>query len=239
MRSGIFATIKLVQMKFVVLEGLDGSGKSTQIKLLRDYLNKENIKHEYLHFPRMDSPVYGDLIARFLRGEMGANNSVDPYLVALLYAGDRNDASKMIKSWLEKDCFVLVDRYVISNIAFQCAKLTPDEEKQKLNDWILQLEYEYFGIPVPDLNLFLDVPFEFTRTQLTAEREGVDRSYLQGTRDIHEEDLSFQKRVREVYMTLGSKQKNFSVVDCCSKAGQVLAPEEIFKKIVERIFFIK
>jgi dTMP kinase len=223
-------------MKFVVLEGLDGSGKSTQIKLLREYLEKESIRYEYLHFPRLDAPVYGELIARFLRGEMGANNSVDPYLVALIYAGDRNDAGSMIRSWLEKDYFVLVDRYVISNIAFQCAKLKSPEEKLKLNDWIIQLEYEYFRIPVPDLNIFLDVPFEFTRAQLSAEREGADRSYLQGTRDIHEDDLDFQKRVREVYLSLGTKQKNFSVIECGSGDGQIMAPQQIFNKIIQKIF---
>ena len=223
-------------MKFVVLEGLDGSGKSTQIKLLREYLNNEGIKQEYLHFPRMESPVYGDLIARFLRGELGSNNSVDPYLVALIYAGDRNDASAMIRSWLEKDYFVLVDRYVISNIAFQCAKLKSPEEKQKLNDWILHLEYEYFKIPVPDLNIFLDVPFEFTKAQLSSEREGDDRSYLLGAKDIHEDDLDFQQKVKQVYLEYGSKQKNFSLVNCSSGDGKVLAPQLIFEKIVNQIF---
>jgi dTMP kinase len=228
--------LKKDYMKFVVLEGLDGSGKSTQIKLLRDYLNKEKIKHEYLHFPRMDAPVYGELIARFLRGEMGAINTVDPYLVALIYAGDRNDAGQKLKKWLEEDYFVLVDRYVISNIAFQCAKLKTHEEKQKLNDWILHLEYEYFGIPVPDLNLFLDVPFEFTQVQLSSERGGTDRSYLQGTRDIHEDDLDFQKRVREVYLSFGAMQKNFSVIDCGAADGRVLSPTQIFEKILRKIF---
>jgi dTMP kinase len=223
-------------MKFVVLEGLDGSGKSTQIKLLREYLNKEKIKHEYLHFPRMDAPVYGDLIARFLRGEMGAINKVDPYLVALIYAGDRNDAAPIIKNWLNQDFFVLADRYVISNIAFQCAKLKEPDERQKLNDWILQLEYEYFRIPVPDLNIFLDVPFEFTQTQLSSGREGSDRSYLQGTRDIHEDDLDFQKRVREAYLSLGARQKNFSVIECGSEDGRVLSPQKIFEKILQKIF---
>ncbi len=223
-------------MKFVVLEGLDGSGKSTQINLLRDYLSREKIKHEYLHFPRMDAPVYGDLIARFLRGEMGDINTVDPYLVALIYAGDRNDAGSRIKKWIENKTFVLVDRYVISNIAFQCAKLAGQEERQKLNDWIIQLEYDYYRIPVPDLNIFLDVPFEFTKTQLSSERGGADRSYLQGTRDIHEDDLAFQKKVREVYLSLGAKQENFSVINCGTASGQVLTPIRIFDQIIERIF---
>ena len=223
-------------MKFVVLEGLDGSGKSTQIKLLREYLKNENIKHEYLHFPRMDSPVYGELIARFLRGEMGGNKTVDPYLVALIYAGDRNDANSIIKTWLSQDYFVLVDRYVISNIAFQCAKLKIREDMQKLNDWILNLEYQYFKIPIPDLNIFLDVPFEFTRAQLSTEREGNDRSYLLGTRDIHEDDLDFQKKVREMYLSFGRKQQNFSIVDCSSDNSLVLPPQKIFEKIIEKIF---
>ncbi len=223
-------------MKFVVLEGLDGSGKSTQIKLLREYLVRKEIKHEYLHFPRMDAPVYGELIARFLRGEMGAINTVDPYLVALIYAGDRYDASALIKSWLEKDIFVLVDRYVISNIAFQCAKLSGIENKEKLSDWILQLEYEYFKIPVPDLNLFLDVPFEFTQAQLSAGRTGSDRDYLLGNKDIHEDDLEFQKRVREVYLRLGARQKNFTAINCSTGDGKVLPPGDIFDKIIDKIF---
>jgi dTMP kinase len=225
-------------MKFVVLEGLDGSGKSTQIKLLREYLEKNKIRYEYLHFPRMEKPPYGDLIARFLRGEMGANTSVDPYLIALIYAGDRMDAAPLIKKWLKDDCFVLVDRYVISNIAFQCAKLDGESDRVKLNDWIIDLEYNYNSIPVPDLNIFLDVPFEFTVSQLSAERAGDDRSYLLGTRDIHEDDLEFQKKVREVYITLGASQKNFSLINCGGSSGKVLSPQEIFEKIKERIFKI-
>jgi len=222
-------------MRFVVLEGLDGSGKSTQVKLLREYLENNKVKHRYLHFPRMDAPVYGELIARFLRGEMGPNNSVDPYLVALIYAGDRMDAGNLIRNWLKEDYFVLVDRYVISNIAFQCAKLSEPEEKQKLYEWIIKLEYEYFKIPVPDLNIFLDVPFEFTRKQLTKQRKGEERDYLRGARDIHEEDLGFQNKVRDVYLSFGPKQKNFSVINCSSKTGDVLSPSEIFSGIIQKL----
>ncbi|MEA3479943.1 MAG: thymidylate kinase, partial [Bacteroidota bacterium] len=93
------------------------------MKLLREHLEKSAVPYKYLHFPRLEVGVYGDLIARFLRGEMGANDQVDPYLVALIFAGDRTDASTQIRQWMDEGKLVIVDRYVYSNIAFQCAKL--------------------------------------------------------------------------------------------------------------------
>ena len=219
-------------MKFIVIEGLDGSGKSTQLNLLKSYLEKNNINYKYLHFPRTDSRIYGDLIARFLRGELGDINTVNPYLIALIYAGDRNDAKEIINQWIEDEFLVIVDRYVYSNIAFQCAKLNKNEEINKLSDWILDLEYNYFKIPKPDLNIFLNVPFEFTKKNLEKQRSGDDRDYLNGKEDIHEKDINFQDRVRNVYLQQAGKDKNLKIIDCADENGNMPESGTIFNKII-------
>lgn len=220
---------------FIVLEGLDGAGKSTQIKKLREMFAERGIESEYVHFPRFDAPIYGDLIARFLRGELGGVDQVDPYIVALLYAGDRADMAPQIRKWQEEGKVVIVDRYVYSNIGYQCAKIADKEARLRLNDWILNLEYEVNKIPRPDVSLFLDVPFAFTEKRLTEQREGDDRSYLNGATDIHEQSLSLQQRVREVYIESSERDSELVVVDCSNKEGAMALPDEIFSRIEKQI----
>ncbi|MBR5594987.1 MAG: dTMP kinase [Alistipes sp.] len=220
---------------FIVLEGLDGAGKSTQITKLRDMFRAKGVESEYLHFPRFDAPVYGELIARFLRGDLGSVESVNPYLVALLYAGDRADAASTIRKWLSDGKVVIVDRYVYSNIGYQCAKIADSAERNTLREWILHTEFEEFGIPKPDLSLFLDVPFAFTERKLTEVREGEDREYLQGGKDIHEASLDLQRRVREVYLESASLNEDLKVVNCSTEEGGMASPETIFERIMERV----
>jgi dTMP kinase len=221
------------KMKLFVIEGVDGAGKSTQIKLLRDFFSKKGYNCEYLHFPRTKAPYFGELIARFLRGEFGSLNDVDPYLVAMLYAGDRKDASDMITDWLKEGKIVLLDRYTYSNIAYQCAKLQDIPAQDELMRWILSLEFNHFAIPQPDLNIFLDVPFAFTEKKLSNARTGDDRTYLNGTRDIHEESLVFQKKVRDIYLKVAKSDDRLAVVDCSNRNGVMMAPDKIFDLILK------
>ncbi len=216
---------------FIVLEGLDGAGKSTQIKMLGEWFLARGVESEYLHFPRFDAPVYGDLVARFLRGEFGSAAEVNPYLVALLYAGDRADAAKMVQGWIDAGKVVIADRYVYSNIGYQCAKIEDEAERAKLRQWIFDLEFEYNKIPRPDLSLFLDVPFAFTERKLTEQREGDDRNYLNGGKDIHEASLTLQQAVRRVYLETAAVDESLQVVDCSDAEGGMASPEEIFRRI--------
>lgn len=215
----------------VVLEGLDGAGKSTQVKKLREYLECVFGSLEYIHFPRYDAPVYGELISRFLRGDFGSNETVHPQLVALLFAEDRHGAAPDMKRVLAGGGTVLLDRYVYSNIAYQCAKLKDSEEAADLREWIINTEYGDFDLPRPDLNIFLDVPIGFVESKLKSQRGGADREYLGGGQDIHEADIEFQKNVRDIYRRQCEIDPKFIRIDCSDENGKMLPPGAIFEKV--------
>lgn len=215
----------------IVVEGLDGAGKSTQVKMLKKYLEQKTVKLEYIHFPRYDAPVYGEMISRFLRGDFGSNSAVHPALVALLFAEDRHGAAPLIRQALEQSHTVLLDRYVYSNIAYQCAKLPKGKERDDLREWIFNTEYNVFGIPKPDMNIFLDVPISFVENRLKASRMGSDRNYLNGGNDIHEADIEFQNSVREEYVRQTKRDPDFIPLDCADSKGQMLPPDKIFERL--------
>lgn len=218
---------------FIVIEGLDGAGKSTQVAKIKQFLESRSLEYEYLHFPRFTTPYYGELTSRFLRGELGALDQVHPQLVAMMYAGDRLEAAPMIREWIAQGRVVIVDRYVLSNVAYQCAKIKDPVQKDELKQWILGLEYELNRIPQADLTLFLDVPFQFTRDKLSQNRQGDDRDYLCGKEDIHEASLELQRAVREMY--LDHAQSNYKIIDCSTRDGEMLDPELISHKIIDEI----
>jgi len=142
----------------------------------------------------------------------------------------------MINNWLQQRRYVLLDRYTYSNIAYQCAKIDEPAERERLRKWILSLEFEHFRIPEPDLNIFLDVPLSFAENNLSSNRTGYDRNYLNGNRDIHEENLFFQRKVRDVYLNAARSDKRLAVVDCSNSKGLMLPAGDIFRKITGIIY---
>ncbi|GHV19327.1 hypothetical protein FACS189494_00600 [Spirochaetia bacterium] len=229
--------------RFIVIEGLDGCGKSTQIGLLKTYLDGQNIKNVFVHYPRLETGVYGELISRFLRGEFGSAAQVHPVLAAVLFAGDRRDNDSSLRNYIKDGYLVLCDRYIYSNIAFQCAKLKEQKEKDQFTKWILDFEYGHNNILKPDLNIFLNMPLDFIIKNLTAMRTGGCRDYLRGQKDIHESDLTLQKNVQCEYEKLFDKttinETNITAGNLislisidCFEGGRVLLPQEINKKII-------
>ncbi len=221
--------------KFIAIEGIDGAGKSTQIDLLINYLKTTGIETKFVHFPRSNQGIFGELTAKFLRGDFGDAQQVHPQLVALLFAEDRKAFAPTINEWLAEGYFVLVDRYVLSNVAYQCAKLPTPAEKKELREWIYQLEYDYNQIPKPDLSIYLEVPFSFTKKSLTEQRSGDERNYLAGREDIHEKDMSLQLAVKQEYEAMVKTDKTIHNIRCYNEQEAMRPIADIHKDIVDCI----
>ena len=224
-----------MKSQLIAIEGLDGSGKTTQIGLLIEYLKGIGVETRFVHFPRVSEGIFGELIAKFLRGEFGSVKDVHPQLVALLFAQDRKDFAATIEDWLGSGYVVLMDRYVLSNLAFQCAKVADPDAKVALRAWINELEYSYNRIPKPDFSFYLDVPFSFVQRALDKQREGSHRDYLQGMDDIHEKDTQLQRDVKKEYESLITLDGTIEKIVCSDAGGGMRPIADIHGDIVARI----
>src|SRR5579864_9407890 len=140
----------------IALEGIDGSGKQTQARLLASELKSRGYQVLSTGFPQYGS-WFGNMVGQFLNGELGALEAVDPHFTALLYAGDRFEAKAKIEAALNEGKIVLVDRYIGSNLAHQTARAAP-EKRAEFRKWIEHLEYDIYDLPREDLILYLRVP---------------------------------------------------------------------------------
>lgn len=215
--------------KFIVLEGTDGSGKGTQLKLLTRYLASHNVAHQLIDFPRYEDNVYGRLIGRYLKGEFGSTKELSPYLVSLMYAGDRMLAKTYLDDWLKKGNLVIANRYVPSNKAFSGAVIEKSK-RDEFFDLLDEIEYKTNQIPKEDLVILLYVDPAIAQKNVDTKKI---RGYLgEKKRDLHEQDLAYQKEVAEIYLSLAKKYPHWEVIDCC-KGSHMLSRETIHQKILD------
>lgn len=214
--------------RLIVIEGIDGSGKETQTKLLLNYLNENKISNALFDFPQYNKTFFGNFIGQFLNGEFGNISNINPYLAAFPYAGDRWSAKNNIENSLKKNKVTICNRYTPS-VAYQMAKLTQNG-KEKFLIWAEKLEYKVFGIPKEDLVIFLNVPFSFSYKLIENKAK---RNYLKGKlKDQYEENISYLEEVERIYYWLNSKKNNWVKIDCVIN-GRLLSKTEIHHKIVE------
>lgn len=221
----------------LAIEGPDGSGKSTQVRLLCEFLQRANVQHRVMSFPRYDALPYGELIAQFLRGEFGPVDAVPPKLVALLYALDRLDARETLIGLLGHAEVLVTDRYVFSNLAFQGAKIADLGERVRLQNWILELELTHHQMPIPSANVLLEAPLALLEERLRGTR-GRPRDYLRGAADIHETSMALQYCVAEEYARLAQACANLGptvTVPTSDERGVPRSPEEIHEAILTRL----
>lgn len=229
--------------KLICAEGIDGSGKSTQVKLIKKYLKENKLSFKHYHFPMYGHNQFSDLISKFLRGEFGTIEEVDPLFVANIYAMDRFRFLPVLEKALEENDVVVLDRYVYSNMAYQGAKYSEESEDNKIiKEWIHEFEFNFLNLPYPDLNIFFDVPIEIIKKRLE-KREGKDRDYLNEKKDIHEADLNFQKRVRDNYILSMQGAVNCKIIQCASRDLEdqhwhVLKPQNLFESYKKYLDFV-
>lgn len=216
--------------KLIALEGIDGSGKRTQLDLLARELDARGYSTHRISFPRYES-FCGKLVGRYLNGEFGALGSVDPHLSALLYAGDRLEAKPEIEAALAAGEFVLADRYVGSNLAHQSERVRT-ERRDEFVAWLKRLEYGLYGLPVEDLVIYLRVSVQEAHRLVGLKSP---RAYTDLKRDIQEADTKHLEQTALIYDRLAT-EPNWVRIDCMNAATGVLeSPEEIHRAVVQAV----
>ena len=216
--------------KFIVLEGIDGSGKRTQLDMLAQTLASRGVPFAQISFPRYDG-FFGKLVARYLNGEFGSLEAVDAHFSALLYAGDRLEAKPAIESSLTSGKILLADRYIGSNLAHQGARV-PSEKRSEFLQWLKQLESQVYALPAEDLVLYLHVP-PMEAHRLVGEKAARDYTKLQ--RDIQESNIAHLQAASDVYDQL-AREPNWHKIECYdSAAGAMRSPEKIHQEILAAV----
>jgi dTMP kinase len=216
--------------RLIAIEGIDGSGKRTQVELLAKALAAREFQTYLTGFPQYDS-WFGKMVGQFLNGEFGRLDEVDPHFTAMLYAGDRFEAKTTIQEALSSGKIVLADRYIASNLAHQTARISP-EERAEFIQWTEHLEYEIYELPVEDLVLYLRVPA--AEAQKLIERKS-ERAYTSAKQDLQEASIHHLEDAAKIYDRL-SKRASWVSVECFNAFAQAMRPSaeisaEIFRAV--------
>ena len=221
--------------KFIAIEGIDGSGKRTQLDLLARALESRDVAIAQFSFPRYESS-FGRLVARYLNGEFGPLSAVDAHLSALLYAGDRFESKGELETALTAGKTILADRYIASNLAHQTARVAPQRREEFLN-WLKRLEYGLYGLPMEDLVIYLRLPVAEAH-RLVGLKESREYTTLQ--RDLQEADQKHLEQAALVFDRL-AMEPNWVTVDCLAQksdlkeGGPLLSPERIHASVLSAV----
>ena len=220
--------MKKTKGKFIVLEGTDGSGKTSQFWQLLKKLKRKKIEVRTLDFPRYGKPS-SYFIEQYLSGKYGTWQEVGAYRASLFYALDRFAVSSKVKKWLAEGKTVISNRYVASNLGHQGAKIRNKLARHKFYKWVDNLEYNILALPRPDINIFLHVPAKIAYDLVDNKGK---REYLNGKkRDIHEQDIKHLEQAEKSFLEIVRLfPRQFRLVQCV-EGEELLSIEEIENKI--------
>lgn len=221
-------TLKKRRGKLIVIDGGDGSGKTTQANLLVDYLKTKKIPVKYMDFPQYYHSFHGKTVAKFLRGEFGKIDEVSPYLASLAYAVDRVSVKKEMDDFLEAGGYIISNRYATSSMAHQSAKFKDEKEKKEFLKWIYELEYKVHKMPKENLVIYLYVPWEIGL--ILTGKKTFNEKFLEGKKDITN-DQDHRIKTENTYLNFVKKYKHWIKIDCV-KNKQLLSKENIHHQII-------
>ena len=223
--------------KFINFEGIDGSGKSTQSKLFRKYLEEKGLNVVEISFPQYGKKSAG-LVEEYLSGKYGSSKDVGSYRASIFFACDRYDASFQIKKWLNENKIVIADRYISSNAGHQGGKMSDPKERTEFLTWLYDLEYGIFKIPRPDVVFILKTSSQIAKKMsgkvIDEDKKKKKASFLGNKkRDIHELNLEHLENALKSYLELAERfPDDFKVIECLEN-GKLLPIETIHQKILE------
>ena len=214
--------------KLIVIEGTDGSGKSTQFRLLTNRLESEQVKFQKLVFPQYSQPSSA-LIRMYLGGEFGKSPSdVNAYAASAFYSVDRYASYRKVwGKWYEEGGLVVSDRYTTSNAVHQASK-EPEDKREDFLNWLYDFEYDKLGLPRPDLVIYLDVPTDFTEKMLR-HRESETNTHA----DIHEQDMQYLATCRRMGRA-AAEHYGWTVIRCV-RDGAMRSMEDTHEEIYRHV----
>jgi len=226
--------MKKYKGKLIVIDGTDGSGKATQVKLLANRLKREGKIIKIVDFPEYYSNFFGKFIGHCLSEQYYNFVKVHPKIASVLYAADRFESKNKIEKWLAEGNIVIANRYASANQIHQGGKIVNTKKRQNFLKWLAEMEYEVFKIPKPDAVFYLSVPIDIV-LKLIKERNGNGhRKYLGKKKakkeDVHEKDVQFLENSRKSALWLAKTQKNWIKIECV-KDGKMETRENIHQKI--------
>ena len=218
--------------KFIVIEGVDGSGKGTQVGLLVAKLKSRDVPVETIGFPQYGHPS-AYFVEKYLRGEYGDIHTLGSKLPSLFYAMDRFEASFQIWKWLKQGKVVIADRYLASNLGHQAGKIRKTKERRDFMKWVHEFEYGILKIPKPDINFILDAPADIAYQLIGLKKK---RDYLKGRkRDAHEMDKAYLASSRRAYLEAARLfPGEFRIIDSMWR-GKLMTVKEIHEIIFKAV----
>ncbi len=219
--------------KLIVIDGTDGSGKTTQMNLLMKRLKKEGFKVKDVHFPHYENFI-GGFIGHCLTEQYYNFINVHPKIVSVLYAADRWESSEEIKKYLNQGYVVILDRYVSANQIHQGGKISNNKKRASFIKWLNEMEYEVFKIPRPDITFYLSLPLDIVESLIKERNKNSIRTYAGNKKDVHEVDLEFKKNSIKSALWLSKTQKGWVKIDCAPK-GIINTRENIHEEIYAKV----